>query len=342
MTTEHDAPLWAKSETAEVDPEHQRWLIEREDQKRRQAEAFAACRAPSNPNEINLSHLSRADWLEKRKLGSSDAAAICGLNPWRSPLAVWAEKTGLTPPTEETEAMRWGTKLEPVIAEGFAERTGLVIQKCQTMFVHSPHDFLTATPDYEVFEECQKALLEIKNVGVRAGAAWEDGIPDLTHIQVAHQLMVSGYTTAYVAGLIGGNKLAWKKVERSERLETLLLNTLLAFWDMVQQKTPPPARAADSEILSELYPESKGGSIPLPPSAKDLIVALREAEAAKKHAEKEAEGFKNQLKQMLGDAERGTCGDITVSWKTVSRKSYTVSEGSYRKLTIIGGADGEK
>ena len=44
--------------------------------------------------------IERGEWLKLRQngIGGSDAAAILGLNPYKSPLAVYADKRGLTNP----------------------------------------------------------------------------------------------------------------------------------------------------------------------------------------------------------------------------------------------------
>ena len=54
--------------------------------------------------------MTRAEWLEARRngIGGSDAAAIAGLNRWRSPVAVWLDKTGQIVPEEPGEAAYWG------------------------------------------------------------------------------------------------------------------------------------------------------------------------------------------------------------------------------------------
>ena len=45
---------------------------------------------------VKTQQLSREDWLQVRQqgIGSSDAAAAVGLSPYKSPLQLWAEKTG--------------------------------------------------------------------------------------------------------------------------------------------------------------------------------------------------------------------------------------------------------
>ena len=45
---------------------------------------------------VKTNELNRDQWLEVRKngIGSSDAAAAVGLNPYKSQLELWMEKTG--------------------------------------------------------------------------------------------------------------------------------------------------------------------------------------------------------------------------------------------------------
>ena len=51
---------------------------------------------------VNTLDMSRSEWLQHRRkgLGGSDAAAVAGLNPWKSPFAVWMEKTGQIEPED--------------------------------------------------------------------------------------------------------------------------------------------------------------------------------------------------------------------------------------------------
>src|SRR6266487_441319 len=56
------------------------------------------------------------------KIGGSEAASACGVDPFRSRIMLWAEKTGRIE-RPETEAMKWGKLLEPVVFAGL-ERQG--------------------------------------------------------------------------------------------------------------------------------------------------------------------------------------------------------------------------
>lgn len=65
---------------------------------------------------VETRHLSRVDWLSVRKtgIGGSDAAAAVGLNPYKSQLELWLEKTGRDgdlpkpDPSDTKEPVYWG------------------------------------------------------------------------------------------------------------------------------------------------------------------------------------------------------------------------------------------
>lgn len=56
----------------------------------------------------SLAGVSHEDWLRLRKtgIGGSDAGAICGLNPYSSPVRVFVEKTSDQIEKMDSEAMR--------------------------------------------------------------------------------------------------------------------------------------------------------------------------------------------------------------------------------------------
>ena len=71
--------------------------------------------------------LSRQKWLQLRKrgIGGSDAGAVCGLNPYGSPMKVFVDKTSDKIESLNNEAIRIGNDLEQYVAERFMEATGL-------------------------------------------------------------------------------------------------------------------------------------------------------------------------------------------------------------------------
>ena len=67
---------------------------------------------------VNINDISHEEWLQWRKkgIGSSDAAACAGESKWKSPYALWLEKTGQMEPDEPGESAYWGIALEEVVA----------------------------------------------------------------------------------------------------------------------------------------------------------------------------------------------------------------------------------
>ena len=57
--------------------------------------------------------MSHEEWLQQRRkgIGGSDAGALCGVNPYASPVTVYLDKTGQIEEKEDTMQMRVGRKL---------------------------------------------------------------------------------------------------------------------------------------------------------------------------------------------------------------------------------------
>lgn len=295
-----------------------------------------------NPIILATAETPRAEWLALRRLGSSDAAAICGLNPWRTPFQVWLDKTGQAPEIEDNEAMMWGRTLEPIIAGKFSEVTGLSIEADGRLLAHLERPYMTATPDYSLLENGKAGLLEIKNTGEFHAKSWAEGIPDAAHVQLMHQLAVTGLNFGYVCALVGGKKLVYHRFERDEALIAKLIEIEAAFWERVETKTPPPLQAGDADAMALLYPTSVNLEVELSSSLTTQIEEFRAAQAELKAAEERKKTAEAALKFALGESERGRCGDYLLSWKTQERKEYTVKASSFRKFSIknlTGGSD---
>ena len=79
---------------------------------------------------ISTLGMKREDWLKLRKngIGGSDAGAVCGLNPYTSPMAVYRDKTTDVLDLSDNEAMRQGRDLEEYVAQRFTEETGMKVR----------------------------------------------------------------------------------------------------------------------------------------------------------------------------------------------------------------------
>ena len=278
---------------------------------------------------VSTTNLDREQWLTVRKggIGSSDAAAAVGLNPYKSQLALWLEKTGRDAAMPQVDAnddstpVFWGTILEPIVATQYTKRTGLKVRKVNAVLQHSDPDlrWMMANLDREVVGSAEVQILECKTAGINGARLWKDGVPEYVQLQVMHQLAVTGKQAADVAVLIGGQDLEIHRIERDEKMIANLIELERRFWQYVIDDIPPPADGSDSadQALRCLYPQDNGRTLDLSGNPA-LSVAYVELKALKqtisKQQQREAE-LKQLLQQAMGDVSRATFAGGQITWK---------------------------
>lgn len=278
---------------------------------------------------VSTQTMTRNDWLDwrRRGIGGSDAAAIAGLNPWKSPMAIWLDKTGQIEPEEAGEAAYWGNVLESVVADEFKERTGFYVQRRNAILQHTDYPWMLANVD-RLFRDAEGnwGVLECKTTSEWGRKNWaEDEVPAYYLIQVQHYLAVTGYEYGYIAVLIGGNQYKHYKVVRDEEIIQYLIDIEKDFWQLVETNTPPAFDGSDSssEVLKKLYPKATLGlEVMLPSTAQELIEMYEQASAEEKAAVTKKDEAGNKLKALLGDAEVGVLGDRKVSWKNINSTRF--------------------
>jgi putative phage-type endonuclease len=272
--------------------------------------------------------------LRERAKGitASDVSAILGLSPYKTPFKVWAEKTKvLDDDFQESERMKWGSRLEAGIALGWAEEKGLEVKQCGDLIAHPKHDWLMATPDFFVNDG---SILEIKNTGKYW--EWKDNqTPDHAHIQVVIQLACTEADLAHIAALITGNKLEHRIFTRELELEDMIITKLAEFKGLIDSRTAPPLQSEDLGAVSEMYSSGRdGSSLNLDDSWLFKIEKYLELKAKIKGLEEEKDLIEANLKATLKDNTMGQCGPYSLSWKNESRAGYTVQPTTFRKFLI--------
>ena len=269
--------------------------------------------------------MPREEWLVLRRkgIGGSDAAAILGLNPWKTSMDVWLEKTGEFSADDEpdNEKMYWGNMLEDIVAREFMTRTGLKVRRRNAILQHRKHHFMIANVDRLVIGH--KAGLECKTAGQYSADDWAMGVPDYYIPQVQHYMAVTGYKAWYVAVLIGGQEFKYYKIARDNYFIRQLIEAETEFWNLVETRIPPPidGTKASTELVKNLYPEAeKGKEIDLPFEAFELIQQYERACEEEKRIQLIKDEAANKLKEMLGTAEKGAIHGRQVIWQNVVAK----------------------
>lgn len=278
---------------------------------------------------VKTNDLSRDAWLTVRKggIGSSDAGAAVGLNPYQSQLELWLIKTGRDgglpkiDPNDETSPMYWGTLLEPIVAAHYTKQSGNRVRRINAVLQHPDPDkaWMLANIDREVIGAGDVQILECKTAGEFGARLWRDGVPEYVVCQVQHQLAVTGKAAADVCVLVCGQEIRVYRIDRDDALIARLIELERQFWRYVETDTPPPADGSDSADLALrcLYPRDSGNSIDLSDD-RDLsaafadLVTIRDEIA---HREKIEAELKQKIQQRMADASRAVFETGVVSWK---------------------------
>ena len=104
---------------------------------------------------IATAGLEHEKWLLYRKqgIGGSDAGAVCGLNPYRTAIQVYYDKTSDEVEVIDNEAMRQGRELEEYVARRFCEASGKKVRRANAMFYDENHPLRLADVDRMVVGE---------------------------------------------------------------------------------------------------------------------------------------------------------------------------------------------
>jgi putative phage-type endonuclease len=278
---------------------------------------------------VSTKELSRDAWLTVRKqgIGSSDAAAAVGLNPYQSQLELWMVKTGRdgslpkTDPKDETSPMYWGSLLEPIVAAHYTRRTGNRVRRVNSVLQHpdSEKAWMLANLDYAVVGATGVQILECKTAGEFGARLWKEGVPEYVQLQVQHQLAVTNKSAADVCVLICGQEIRIHRIERDEALIENLIELERKFWHYVETDTPPPVDGSDSAALALqcLYPQDMGHTLDfthdrdLSSAFADLVAVRAEIDVR----EKLETELKQRIQQRMGEASRAAFETGSVSWK---------------------------
>ena len=277
--------------------------------------------------KISTNNLSREQWLALRRksIGGSDAAAVMGISPYKSPYALWAEKTGKVNPGDisDREAVREGNDLEDYVAKRWMEDTGKKLRQANCMFYNSAYPYAHANVDRMVVGE--SAGFEAKTTtDYRILQQLRQGrYPDAWRLQMLHYMMVTGRQRWYLGVLCFGKGFFTFTLDRDEAAISALAAVEERFWQYVTDGTPPKVDGSDStlaalaELLAASVSETKDLS-DIGHHVTDYVVLEEKIKALTK----EQNGHKAEIMQFMGQAERGTYGDVSVSFKTQNRSSF--------------------
>jgi putative phage-type endonuclease len=175
-----------------------------------------------------------ARWLAWRRdgIGASDAPAIMGENPWKSPNEVLAEKLGLSEPFSDA-AMERGCALEPEARRQYEKALGVHVKPACLQSV--TYDWLRASTDGLSPDAHQ--VVEIKcGESVYRHTASKRRPPGYYYAQLQHILAVTGYGSIDFWCYLPSHPGVHVSVPRNQDYIDRLIETELAFWEQIRAR----------------------------------------------------------------------------------------------------------
>lgn len=285
---------------------------------------------------------NRDHWLQLRAqdVTSTEVSALFDCNPWLTKAELWhRKKTGDIVEIEESEPMRWGNRLESSIAYGAAVDYSLGEVSPAHEYIRKPLLRVGSSFDFWVNDH---AVLEVKTVNPMI---FKDGwiidgddieAPPHIELQVQHQLWLSGLSTAYIAALVGGNKLYLITRERNDRIIERLGNACMEFWVSIAENKPPKFDyVRDAQFIKQLYSHAEPGrTMDATSRAEALASNYKDVTETIKSLEDKRTAIKSELLTIMGESEKLIGSNFSVSARMVGPKMISYERKGYRDFRI--------
>lgn len=272
--------------------------------------------------------------VRDKGIGSSDAASAVGLNPYKTRMQLWLEKTGREPRPDlsDVEAVHFGNVLEDVVAHEYMRRNNKKVQRRNVPYVK---DFMVANIDRLVAGE--NRILEIKTAS--AFQKWDE-VPDHYRIQVEHQFICADKSEGVLAVLIGGNQYQQFELRQDPDLSQFLIAREREFWECVKTDTPPQPTKAEEVV--QLYRHDNGEAKIATPELAELHAELLAVRKSKKDAEEREKALKESFQLFMGESAQvllSEGGNPLVTWKTDKGTERTDWKSAFHELAAMTETD---
>ena len=288
---------------------------------------------------VILSNLTEAEWLEERKLGSSDIASVLGVG-YQEPVDLMLEKLGQKREYKWDERLALGKYLEPYIAERYYQRTSVRLQKGPSLCIHPTRDWQTATPDR--LRDGFKWLAEFKAIFDYPNQDWGDegssDFPEKFIVQTTWQMGVCGSSRCDLAPLFVPHGFRLYHIEFDRELFELLTEAGHEFWKLVEKRElidKDWTSSLSESLKSKFSTFRKLEKIELGAELDEIADQYLAFKSIESEAAENKKAAKAKLDKAIGDSGIGLLpsGRQIVKSK-VERRAYSVDACHYFNLTV--------
>jgi putative phage-type endonuclease len=252
--------------------------------------------------------------IRNRGVGASDAATILNLNPYRTRMELFYEKTGQGTPVVENLAMKVGKALEGIVLDACSEAIGYEVKLRGYRQIDKVHPWRWVTLDGVAGD----AIVEAKTANSLEGwgEPMTDQIPPGYVCQVQHALDVTNAEVCWVPVLFGAREFRLYTVRRDPDLGAAILKAEQEFWDHVERNEPPPLQSPAE--LRIRWPQDTGTEIVATPDIEAQAYAIGAVKGEIGKLDANLKALQGQVQTFMQDHatlvdEQGT---VLCTWKT--------------------------
>lgn len=272
----------------------------------------------------DITALSEEEWKKYRTLGigGSDAAAVCGISPWKTARDLYEEKVHKQVTGDEADgwvAKEIGKRLEELVVQIYMRQTRLQPYAVRKMFRHPLYPFMIADCDYFVMINGKIYAVECKTSFSFRQEEWEDGnIPPHYALQGRHYMAVANVDGVIFLCLHGNNEVSLikRRLERDLEQEEELIRQEKYFWEKcVALRKPPKYTESGNLVLKSIRNRlgfHKGEKVELPKAYAANAQSYLELKKQKEELERQVRKVDEQMKlayapiqEAMGGAEEG-------------------------------------
>lgn len=281
----------------------------------------------------------RRSWLAARRsgLGASESAAVLGLSKYKTPLAVYLEKTSTAEIVDEAPsiAAQIGTDMEDMVARWTVREWPELGKVGPTpgLLEHDDHPWMLATIDRLLYprgttDAPPLGILEVKTTSRwNYERNWIDGVPPFDiQVQVQQQLAVTGLATAWVACWTR-DEVPEKALKEPFRIDAdpaahaQIVEYAGAWWERhVLAGSPPPAVIDDAPRMNSLHvPNLDADPVTAGEELTALVAEWLDAKERAKEVAARVKAAEVAMKSAMLDANSNAIarddGQLLVTWR---------------------------
>ena len=266
------------------------------------------------------------EWFALRADGitATDVSVIAGVNPYKTPYQLWAEKLGKYTPDPVGPAAVRGILLENAVADFYEMETGRELRRSNGVVRLKELPWVMASLDRTIVGE--EGLVEIKT---STSPRWSlHPVPPEVVAQVQWQMFVTGAPWVDIAVLLGGLVFRIERVEADINYQTQLYAKAVEFRNALATNTPPTLQGEDSDALAQVVPQTSEEWAQADLSLDRLAALYAEKQYESKLLDQELQNLAISLKEAIGEK----VGIVGEGWSATWKQNKSSQKIDYKLL----------